>query len=102
MKRVLGTTVSTTLASWLMPVAAWAAEPSGSAVREGGNKLGYYVWGLANVSYAGMRAQNHPSSGWRTAAFIFGFPGTLVSYFAVSEGSNRAYGIVLSARPPEA
>ena len=51
------------------------------------------IWVLANISYAGMRAQNHPSRGWRIAAFIFGFPGTLLTYFCVAEGSNRAYGI---------
>jgi hypothetical protein len=50
---------------------------------------------LANVSYAGMRAQNNPDAGWRFAAFVFGFPGTLVSYFVVKEGECQAYGIRL-------
>jgi hypothetical protein len=40
-----------------------------------------------------MRAQNNPSVGWRILAFIFGFPGTIVTFFAVAEGSDRAYGI---------
>ena len=56
------------------------------------------LWILANVSYAGMRAQNNPSSGWRILAFIFGFPGTLITYLAVTEGSDRAYGISIPAR----
>ena len=51
------------------------------------------IWILANISYAGMRAQNSPSSVWRVVSFIFGFPGTLISYFAVPEGKERAYGI---------
>jgi len=51
------------------------------------------IWILANVSYAGMRAQGNPSTGWRIVAFLFGFPGTLVSTLAIREGSERAYGI---------
>jgi hypothetical protein len=58
------------------------------------------IWVLCNVSYAGMRAQGSPSSGWRALAFFFGLPGTLVSFFAVAEGSNRAYGVFLPPRPP--
>jgi hypothetical protein len=53
------------------------------------------LWVLANVSYAGMRAQDNPSVLWRTMAFIFGLPGTIVTFFAVAEGSGRAYGIDL-------
>jgi hypothetical protein len=53
------------------------------------------LWVLANVSFAGMRAQNNRSVLWRTLAFIFGLPGTIVTFFAVVEGSNRAYGIDL-------
>ena len=53
------------------------------------------LWALANISYAGMRAQNHPSKGWRILAFIFGFPGTLLTFFVVGEGSERAYGVEL-------
>ena len=56
------------------------------------------VWVLANVSFAGMRAQNNRSVLWRTLAFIFGLPGTIVSFFAVAEGSDRAYGIDLPRR----
>jgi hypothetical protein len=51
------------------------------------------IWVLANISYAGMRAQKNPSTGWRVLSFIFGFPGTLLTYLAVSEGGERAYGI---------
>ena len=53
------------------------------------------LWILANLSYAGMRAQDSASKAWRIVAFIFGFPGTLVTFFAVPEGGERAYGIQL-------
>jgi hypothetical protein len=53
------------------------------------------VWLLANVSFAGMRARNNGSLFSRTLAFIFGLPGTTVTFFAVAEGSERAYGIDL-------
>jgi hypothetical protein len=56
------------------------------------------LWVLANISFAGMRAQNNRSVLWRTLAFVFGFPGTIVSFFAVAEGSDRAYGIDLPRR----
>ena len=51
------------------------------------------IWILANISYAGMRAQSHPSTGWRVVSFIFGFPGTLISFLVIREGGERAYGI---------
>jgi hypothetical protein len=58
------------------------------------------LWILANISYAGMKAQGHPSFGWRCVAFIFGFPGTLISLFVVRENGGRAYGIeLLRSRP---
>lgn len=50
------------------------------------------LWVLANISFAGMRAQNNRSVLWRTIAFIFGLPGTIITFFAVGEGSERAYG----------
>ena len=56
------------------------------------------LWILANISFAGMRAQNSPSTGWRIIAFIFGFPGTLLSLICVKEGSERAYGVEISKR----
>lgn len=56
------------------------------------------LWMLANICYAGMKAQANPNSFWRIASFVFGFPGTLLSFFAVSEGSERAYGIDLPKR----
>jgi hypothetical protein len=56
------------------------------------------VWVLANISYAGMRAQNNRDRFWRTVAFVFGLPGTLVSFIFVDEGSDRAYGISLPPR----
>lgn len=60
------------------------------------------LWILANFSYAGMRAQNSRSAGWRIISFIFGFPGTLLSYVLIRPGSERAYGVdVPRRRPPE-
>jgi hypothetical protein len=56
------------------------------------------LWISANVSFAGMRAQNNPSVLWRTLAFIFGIPGTIVTFFVVDEGSDRAHGIDLPRR----
>ena len=53
------------------------------------------LWVLANLSYAGMRAQDNKSRSWRMAAFLFGFPATLVTYFVVEEGRGRAYGVDL-------
>ena len=56
---------------------------------------------LCNLSYAGMRAQGSPNSFPRKCAFIGGFPGTLVSYFAVKEGSNKCYGVHLAPSPQQ-
>ena len=56
-------------------IAADASAPTKLSISVGGSGL----WLLANISYAGMRAQNSPSAGWRIVAFIFGFPGTLIS-----------------------
>lgn len=56
------------------------------------------LWMLANISYAGMRAQDSSSTGWRIVAFIFGFPGTLISLMAIRAGSERAYGIDIPKR----
>jgi hypothetical protein len=74
--------------------AAWAqtSMASESQIRDTGISG---LWVLANISYAGMRAQNQPSALWRILAFIFGLPGTIVTFFAVHEGSDRAYGIDL-------
>lgn len=82
------------------PITAAAAESAvqtqGSAARSGVSA----IWILANVSYAGMRAQNSRSTVWRIVAFIFGFPGTLISFLAVREGSEKAYGIEVPRRRP--
>lgn len=82
---------------WLAPTLAWAADGTGREVVDRGVSG---VWVLANISYAGMRAQDHPSAKWRIAAFIFGFPGTLVSFLCVGERSNHAYGVRLPPRAP--
>lgn len=56
------------------------------------------LWILANFSYAGMRAQNHPSVGWRIVAFLFGLPGTLLTWLVVAEGEERIYGVDVPKR----
>jgi serine/threonine protein kinase len=56
------------------------------------------LWFLANVTYAGMRAQNSDASVSRAVAFTAGLPGTLVTMIVVAEGSERAYGIDLPRR----
>jgi len=56
------------------------------------------IWIFANISYAGMRAQRSRSVVWRIISFIFGFPGTLLTWIIVGEGSERAYGIELPKR----
>ena len=78
-----------------IPGAAAAAEQtSNAAAQQSVQDTGVSaMWILANISYAGMRAQGSRSRGWRIVAFLFGFPGTLLSYFLVSEGKERAYGI---------
>lgn len=58
------------------------------------------LWILANISFAGMRAQDHPSFFWRIVAGIFGFPGTILSLLCIVEGSERAYGISIPKRLP--
>lgn len=48
---------------------------------------------MANISYAGMRAQGSDNKLGRFLAFALGFPGTLLTYFVVDEGSETAYGV---------
>ena len=47
------------------------------------------------VLYTVWRAQAYRGKVWRAVAFIGGLPVTLLSYFVVAEGSDRAYGIEL-------
>lgn len=56
------------------------------------------IWILANFSYAGMRAQGSESYGWRTLAFLFGFPGTFLTWMTVEENSERVYGVEVPRR----
>ena len=42
-----------------------------------------------------MRAQNNSSKLWLILAFLFGLPSTIVTFFAIKEGNNRAYGVDL-------
>jgi len=71
----------------------------GSQAQDAVNQTGASaIWILANFSYAGMRAQNSHSAGWRILSFLFGFPGTFLSYLVVVEGSERAYGVDIPRR----
>lgn len=74
---------------------AFATDAAGQTVVRVGNTGASGIWILANISYAGMRAQGSRSKVWRIVAFIFGFPGTLVTWLAVDENSERAYGVAL-------
>jgi len=57
---------------------------------------------LSNLAYAGMRAQGSKDNFARFASFWVGFPGTLLTYIFVEEGSERAYGVDLPRRLPRA
>jgi hypothetical protein len=82
-------------ALWLsfLPVSALADNQT--SVRDGGVSA---IWILANLAYTGMRAQGSKNTGWRAIAFIFGFPGTLLTFFAVEDAGERAYGVDLPKR----
>jgi len=56
------------------------------------------LWILANICYAGMKAQGHPSRKWRVRSFLFGLPGTLLSLLVVHECGENAYGVYLPKR----
>jgi hypothetical protein len=91
-------TVFGSLSVWLISSIAYAQHSTdypGAAVGYTGVSS---IWVLANISYAGMRAQHNRSIGWRILAFIFGFPGTLLSFMVIREGSERAYGVDLPRR----
>jgi hypothetical protein len=83
------------LAAWLPALALAADSVSQQATGSAGNAGASGIWVWANVCYAGMRAQNNPSVGWRVLSFIFGFPGTFITWLVVDEGGERAYGIEL-------
>jgi hypothetical protein len=53
---------------------------------------------LGNFAYAGMRAQGSKDRLARWLSFILGFPGSVLTYFVVDEGSERAYGVELPRR----
>ena len=56
------------------------------------------IWIFANLSFAGMRAQNGGTTFWKIVSFIFGFQGTLLTLLVVEKGSERAYGIDMPRR----
>ena len=81
---------------WIfVPAVAFAQEPFGINSRTMTDTGVSGIWILANISYAGMRAQGSRQVGWRIVAFIFGLPGTLLTFLVVSDGGGRAYGIHL-------
>jgi hypothetical protein len=83
---------------WIfVPAAAFAQEPFGINPTMMTNTGVSGIWILANISYAGMRAQGSSQLGWRIVSFIFGLPGTLLTSLVVSEGGGSAYGIQLPA-----
>lgn len=88
MNRIIGT-----LVVWSIPAVAFAQEAAARTQTTVGSGGVSAIWVLANICYAGMRAQSNPSRAWRIVAFIFGLPGTIITYLAVKEGSERAYGI---------
>ncbi len=101
-KRMLFARLLVSFSSACMPMLAVAADEASQGAEPIARSGVTGLWVLANFSYAGMRAQNSPSARWRVVAFIFGFPGTLMTYFAVDEGSDRAYGVHLPRKkPPE-
>jgi hypothetical protein len=56
---------------------------------------------FGNIIYAGMRAQGSQDRFGRAFAFVLGFPATLLTYFVVDEGSERAYGVDLPRKRPQ-
>lgn len=74
-------------------VAAFPAMAAAETTERVGDSGGSALWIFANIAYAGMRAQNNPHTGWRIVAFLFGFPGTLLTYLVVPQGGERMYGI---------
>ena len=92
-----------TFSRWLAPLLAWmpalASAQESMTTTSAGHSVGATgvsgIWVLANACYAGMKAQAHPGVGWRMLSFIFGFPGTLITFLVVDEGGERAYGIDL-------
>ena len=87
LRRVLASMVA-----WA-PIAALAEQSMPQTQTAVGGAGASGLWVLANICFAGMRAQNSPSTGWRMISFIFGFPGTFLTWLVVEEGSERAYGV---------
>ena len=74
----------------LLPSRLWA--DTGERAQDTGLSA---IWILANLCYAGMRAQDSKNEIGRILAFLFGLPGTLLTLVVVEEGSERAYGVDL-------
>jgi hypothetical protein len=72
-----------------------ASDPSRTGA-EGGASA---IWIFANLSFAGMRAQDKGNPLWVILTFIFGLPGTLLTLLVVKKGGERAYGIDLPRKP---
>lgn len=79
-------------AAWILVYPATLTAETVERARDTGVSA---IWVLANLCYAGMRAQNSSNSLGRVLAFLFGLPGTLLTWIVVREGSERAYGVEL-------
>jgi len=79
----------------LVPATAFAQEAFGMNSTTMTNTGVSGIWILANICYAGMRAQGSNQVIWRMIAFIFGLPGTLLTFLVVEDGGGSAYGIQL-------
>jgi hypothetical protein len=83
---------------WIfVPATAFAQEVFGITPSTMTNTGVSGIWILANISYAGMRAQGSNLAGWRIVAFIFGLLGTLLTFLVVSDSGGSAYGVRLPA-----
>jgi len=81
-----------------LPSLALAHEKT-SVIRQGPSMFVTGISVLANVAYAVMRAQDSKSHNIRAVAFLLGFPLTVLSLAAVTEGSERAYGVEAPRKP---
>jgi hypothetical protein len=73
---------------------------SGAAVKSVQAGVSFFSL-YSTLVYTGLRAQGKPteySERTRFLTFIFGFPGTLIPYFVVKEGSCEVFGIDLPTK----
>ncbi len=80
--------LSTIVVAFASAATAQGSMASTSAGTQGGASA---IWIFANLSFTGMRAQAQGNTFWKVIAFIFGFPGTLLTLLVVTAGGERAY-----------